>query len=87
MMHLRIPCHLTGYFFKEETDLYSKEFEMFRTINSPKEKYKLACKMTGIMDYSLADTVVDDRFDRAVKMIKARADSLFKSIDKEGKVE
>ena len=42
--------------------------------------------MTGIMDYSLEENVIDDRFDRAVGMIKARAESLeknIKSVDKE----
>lgn len=73
-------------FKSKESDLYSKEFELFRAINSPKQEYKLSCKMTGIMDYSLEENVIDDRFDRAVGMIKARAESLeknIKSVDKE----
>ena len=73
-------------FNSKKLTLHSKEFELFSVINSPKNEYKLDCNMTGvIMEYALKDNDIDNRFEKAADMIKARAKSLeknIKSVDK-----
>lgn len=64
-------------FKSDNVSLYNKEFEMFKTINSPKDEYKLLCGPQDIKQATYPDAViVDDRFERAVDIIKERAKSL-----------
>lgn len=73
-------------FDSDKVSLHSKEFELFKAINSPRNEYKLDCKVPTMPEFSLDDNPIDDRLAKAIKMIKARAKSLeknIKSIDKE----
>lgn len=66
----------------DNATLESKAFELFRAINSPKDKYKLNDKMVILPELDASESIVDDRFERAIKMISARAESLKKSLEK-----